>query len=114
MDMSFPAATIILSNHFPPSKQGIAASLVATVQNYSVALGLGFAGTVEKYKTQHLPQTFELKLLGIRVAFYMGMGLAGLGVVFSVIGGILQWKEDRQKAEAGRNEKATEARHEEI
>lgn len=108
MDMSFPAATIILSNHFPPSKQGISASLVATVQNYSVALGLGFAGTVEKYKTDHLPQTFDLKLLGIRVAFYMGMGLAGLGVVFSVIGGILQWKEDRKakvdKAQAIRNE----------
>lgn len=99
MDMSFPAAIIILSNHFPPSKQGIAASLVATVQNYSVSLGLGFAGTVEKYKTDHLPQTFELKLLGIRVAFYMGMGLAGLGVVFSVIGGILQWKRTKKDQE---------------
>lgn len=97
MDMSFPAATIILSDHFPPSQQGIAASLVATFLNYSIALGLGFAGTVEKYKTQHLPDTFDLRLLGFRVAFYMGMGLAGLGVIFSVAGVLLQHMEDRRK-----------------
>ena len=34
MDMSFPAATIILSNSLPKAQQGIAASLVATFQNY--------------------------------------------------------------------------------
>ncbi|QDS68933.1 hypothetical protein FKW77_008432 [Venturia effusa] len=47
MDMSFPAATLILSNAVSKEHQGIAASLVNTVVNYSISLGLGFAGTVE-------------------------------------------------------------------
>ncbi|KAE9984727.1 hypothetical protein EG328_008344 [Venturia inaequalis] len=47
MDMSFPAATLILSNAVKREHQGIAASLVNTVVNYSISLGLGFAGTVE-------------------------------------------------------------------
>jgi hypothetical protein len=37
----------------------------------------------------------------------MGMGLAGLGVVFSVIGGILQWKEDSKKAQPYKAEQET-------
>ena len=31
--MSFPAASIILSNHMPPEHQGLAQSLVSTVVN---------------------------------------------------------------------------------
>lgn len=45
--MSFPAATLLLSNAMPREHQGVAASLVATVVNYSISLALGFAGTVE-------------------------------------------------------------------
>lgn len=103
MDMSFPAATIILSNHFAPSQQGIAASLVATFVNYSISLGLGFAGTVEAYKTRNLPKTFDLQVWGYRVAFYMGMGLAGLGVLFSIVGAIMQHRDQKRakKMEAG-------------
>ncbi|KAK3070499.1 hypothetical protein LTS18_015091, partial [Coniosporium uncinatum] len=47
MDMSFPAATLILSNAVKKEHQGIGASLVNTVVNYSISIGLGFAGTVE-------------------------------------------------------------------
>ncbi|KAM3505524.1 hypothetical protein MY11210_007940 [Beauveria gryllotalpidicola] len=47
MDMSFPAATLTLSNAVAKEHQGIGASLVNTVVNYGIALGVGIAGTVE-------------------------------------------------------------------
>ncbi|KAL9001282.1 MAG: hypothetical protein Q9169_000173 [Polycauliona sp. 2 TL-2023] len=75
MDMSFPAGTLILSAAMPREHQGLAASLVSTVVNYSISLGLGFAGTVES----NVEPGETLK--GFRAAFYMGIGLASLGVV---------------------------------
>ncbi|KAI1104212.1 MFS general substrate transporter [Jackrogersella minutella] len=47
MDLSFPAATLMLSDLVSSENQGIAASLVTTVVNYSGALAMGVAGTVE-------------------------------------------------------------------
>lgn len=85
MDMSFPAGAVILSHTFPKAQQGIAASLVATFQNFSISIGLGLAGTVEKYETMNRPKGLDTTVHGYRVAFYMGMGLAGLGVVLSFV-----------------------------
>jgi hypothetical protein len=53
MDMSFPAATVILSNAMPKEHQGLAASLVNTMVNYSISIGLGIAGTVEANVITH-------------------------------------------------------------
>lgn len=80
MDMSFPAATIILSNAVKKEHQGIAASLVNTVVNYSISLALGFAGTVEVH-VNNGGKTQEDLLKGFRGALYLGVGLAGLGLV---------------------------------
>ncbi|KAA8905154.1 hypothetical protein DIURU_001582 [Diutina rugosa] len=85
MDMSFPAGVIILSAAFPPAQQGVAGSLVSTVVNYSISIGLGIAGTVEYYKTKNMPEGLDRTKHGIRNAYYMGMGLAGLGVVVGAI-----------------------------
>ena len=79
MDISFPAATIILSNLMPPEYQGIAASLVATVVYYSQSIGLGVAGTV-----QVNGQDGNV-LLGFRGALYLGIGLSGLGLGVAVL-----------------------------
>ncbi|SCV04283.1 LAME_0H17216g1_1 [Lachancea meyersii CBS 8951] len=76
MDMSFPAATIMLSNCMPLEHQGLAASLVSTFVNYSISLGLGFAGTIE---TQVNGGGKEI-LKGYRGSWYMGIGLSGLGI----------------------------------
>ncbi|KAF2836787.1 MFS general substrate transporter [Patellaria atrata CBS 101060] len=84
MDMSFPAATLILSNAVGKEHQGIAASLVNTVVNYSISLGLGFAGTVEVHVNNGGHTTEDL-LKGYRGAWYVGIGLAGLGMVISLI-----------------------------
>ena len=84
MDMSFPAATIILSNSVEKHHQGIAASLVNTVVNYSISLGLGFAGTVEVHVNNGGKTTADA-LHGLRSAFYMSIGLAGLGLLLSLL-----------------------------
>lgn len=79
MDMSFPAGTLILSDAMPRRHQGIAASLVSTVVNYSISIALGFAGTVDvNVNNGGLTKLDVIK--GYRGALYMAIGLAGLGV----------------------------------
>jgi MFS family permease len=80
MDMSFPAASVILSNHMPPEHQGLAMSLVNTVVNYSISISLGIAGTIEVYTTKDL-STPAGELQGIRAAFYTAIGLSLAGVI---------------------------------
>lgn len=79
MDMSFPAATVILSNHMPPEHQGLAASLVNTVVNYSISMALGIAGTVEVYAP------FDKPFQQNRNAFYSAIGLSGMGVLLGAM-----------------------------
>ncbi|KAL8710430.1 MAG: hypothetical protein Q9220_005031 [cf. Caloplaca sp. 1 TL-2023] len=81
MDMSFPAGTLIMSAAMPREHQGLAASLVTTVVNYSISLGLGFGGTVES----NVLNGGTDMLKGYRAALYMGIGLAGLGVVVAAL-----------------------------
>ncbi|KPI46106.1 Drug resistance protein [Cyphellophora attinorum] len=81
MDMSFPAATIILSRAMPKRHQGLAASLVNTFVNYSISIGLGVAGTVDSQVNQ---QGMDI-LGGYRGALYTGVGLAGMGVVIALM-----------------------------
>ncbi|TKY87396.1 hypothetical protein EX895_004073 [Sporisorium graminicola] len=99
MDMSFPAASIILSDLLPAHQQGTASSIVNTVVNYSIALGLGFAGVVET----HVNDGGRNSLKGYRGAFYMGMGFAGAGVALALVNwGLHSWQSRKsQAAEAG-------------
>jgi len=76
MDSSFPAANIAVSNSMPRHQQGLAASLVNTVINYSISIGLGLAGLVE---TRINRDGTEL-LKGYRSALYLAIGLAVLGI----------------------------------
>ncbi|KXL44957.1 hypothetical protein M433DRAFT_6072 [Acidomyces richmondensis BFW] len=96
MDMSFPAATLYLSNSIEKSKQGVAASLVNTVVNYSISLGLGFAGTVEVH-TNRGGVTAADTLRGYRGALYMGTGLAGFGLGLSLIFLMKTYRDDAKK-----------------
>ncbi|GAW13916.1 hypothetical protein ANO14919_033080 [Xylariales sp. No.14919] len=84
MDMSFPAGTIIMSNSIPKQHQGVAASLINTVVNYSISLGLGIAGTVEA-NVNHGGKTEHDRLLGYRGALYVAVGLAVSGLLVSVV-----------------------------
>lgn len=81
MDMSFPAATIILSNFVPKEHQGIAASLIVTIVNYSISIGLGIAGTVES----NVNERGQELLRGYRGALYAGIGLSGMAILLSLV-----------------------------
>lgn len=81
MDLSFPAASLILSDFLPIQHQGMAGSLVSTVVNYSVSLFLGIASTVEIQTMKHSGNILQ----SYRAALYLGIGVAGLGVLFSVV-----------------------------
>ena len=63
----------------PPEDQGVAGSLVNTAVNYSISMGLGFAGVVETYVNDDGKDVLK----GYRGALYMGVGLAGLGVIIA-------------------------------
>lgn len=84
MDTSFPAATIIFSNAVPQQYQGMAASIVLTVVNYSISLGLGFAGTIET-NVNNGGSTESDKLHDYQSALWFSVGLAGFGVILSLI-----------------------------
>ena len=95
--MSFPAATIILSNAVKKEHQGIAASLVNTIVNYSISLGLGFAGTVEVHVNNGGKTPGDI-LKGYRGAWYVGTGLSVLGMIIGfafVLKGVLKDREKR-------------------
>lgn len=84
MDTSMPSAAIIFSNAVPQQYQGMGASIVMTVINYSLSLGLGFAGTIETNINNGGRSTRD-KLLGYRGALWFSVGLAGLGLGLSLI-----------------------------
>lgn len=92
MDMSFPAASIILSDFLPTHQQGAASSIVNTVVNYSIALGLGFAGVVET----HVNDGGRNPLRGYRGAFYMGMGFAGAGVALALLNWLMHLRNEKR------------------
>jgi hypothetical protein len=74
MDISFPASATILSDAVPVKHQGASASLVNTVINYSIAIGLGVAGTVEA-EVVHGGGSL---LRGYRSALWTSVGLSAL------------------------------------
>ena len=83
MDFSFPSGTIILSNSMAREDQGVAASLVNVVVNYSISLGLGIAGTIAR-QLSNGATTPEEVLFGYRGAWYFAIGLDLLGVAIAV------------------------------
>ncbi|KAJ5457077.1 hypothetical protein N7530_012351 [Penicillium desertorum] len=103
MDMSFPAATLMLSNAVERKHQGVTASLVTTVVNYSISLSLGLAGTVEVHVNNggHTPDDIPK---GHRGALYLAVGLGGLGMFLSAIYVIKGYRAERQPAKAKHEE----------
>lgn len=98
MDMSFPAATVILSDAVGRRNQGVAASLVCTVVNYSISIGLGIAGTVEVH-VNNGGLTFHDTLIGYRGALYTGIGIGGLGVGLSLLYVLKSLRDHRKRPE---------------
>jgi hypothetical protein len=91
MDMSFPTATVTISNTLLPSQQGIAGSLVATVVNYSMSLGLGFASTALHYadRAASAPSGSANNASApdpnYRITFFVSIALVDLGVLICLL-----------------------------
>jgi MFS family permease len=97
MDTSLPAASILFASAVPKRLQGMGASIVMTVVNYSISLGLGFAGTLET-NIDSGGSTPADKLRGYRGALWLAVGLAGLGLVLSLVYATKDHLRDRKKA----------------
>jgi MFS family permease len=78
-DLSFASSGILISNAVLPEEQGVAGSFISTVVQYSIAIGLGIAATVET----HVSQGGDNVLLGYRGAYWLGIGFAA--VAFFVV-----------------------------
>jgi len=74
-DWSFAAGSLIIANSVPRNVQGTASGLVQVIVNYSIALGLGMAGTVEVYVNDGGADVLN----GYRGAFYFGTCVAFVG-----------------------------------
>ncbi|SCV01927.1 LANO_0F14224g1_1 [Lachancea nothofagi CBS 11611] len=79
MDLSFPAASIILSDVLPSQYQGMAGSLVSTMVSYSSSICLGMGSTAERYINKDGTELLK----GYRAALYVGIGLASVAVFIS-------------------------------
>ncbi|TFB02991.1 Drug resistance protein [Trichoderma ghanense] len=84
MDTSLPAAIMIFSSTVARQYQGMGASIVMTLVNYSISLGLGFAGTIETNINRGGHTKTDL-LHGYRGALWFSVGLTGLGTILSLI-----------------------------
>ncbi|KAL7622454.1 multidrug-resistance type transporter aminotriazole resistance [Parahypoxylon ruwenzoriense] len=80
IDTSFPAIALSLSNSVERKHQGTAASLVSTVMNYSISLGLGIARTAESCVNRS-DSSAGSKLKGYRAALFIAVGLAVSGTL---------------------------------
>ncbi|KAL7949386.1 MFS general substrate transporter [Trichoderma barbatum] len=80
-DFIFTAAQIITSNSVKRNLQGVAGSLVGTVQLYGLSTGLGFAGTIELYTNKHGTDP----IAGIRNGLWFSVALAGVATLACAI-----------------------------
>lgn len=80
-DFIFTASQIIASNSVKREQQGITGSLIGTLATYGQSIGLGFAGTVEKYTTEG----GEVLVQGYRHALYFGIDLGGAALLLDLL-----------------------------
>ncbi|KAL2839825.1 major facilitator superfamily domain-containing protein [Aspergillus pseudoustus] len=80
-DFVYVAAQIVTSNSVKRAQQGVAASLVGTLNLYGNSLGLGFAGTIE---TEVNKKRVDM-VRGFRAALLFGAALALLAIVVDLL-----------------------------
>lgn len=80
-DLSFASSGILISNVVLPRDQGVAGSFISTVVQYSIAIGLGIATTVES----HVNKGGSDIVLGYRGAHWLGIGFAAIAFLVAVL-----------------------------
>jgi len=84
-DFIYTAAQIVACNSVGKRDQGIAGSLIGTLQLYATSTGLGFAGIVETHAAGDAAAAGAGQAEGYRAALYFGMGLAGMALVIGLV-----------------------------
>ena len=100
-DFIYTAAQIVACNSVGRKEQGIAGSLIGTLQLYATSVGLGFAGIVETHAVTHAAPQGAVE--GFRAALYFGMGLA----VVALAVGVFFVRMPKQSQEGWRTEDTT-------
>ncbi|RGP70921.1 aminotriazole resistance [Fusarium sporotrichioides] len=80
-DLVYVAAQVIASNSVNRRQQGIASSLIGTLNLYGNSLGQGFAGTIET----EVATNNDDEVRGYRAALYFAAGLAVLGLALDIL-----------------------------
>ena len=80
-DLSFASSGILITNVVLPEEQGVAGSFISTVVQYSIAVGLGIAATVETHVNKGGNDIF----LGYRGAYWLGIGFATIAFFIVVL-----------------------------
>lgn len=82
-DFIYTAAQIVACNSVSRRDQGVAGSLIGTLQLYATSIGLGFAGIVETHAAADAVGGGPAK--AYRAALYFGMALAGVALVIGLV-----------------------------
>ena len=80
-DLVYTAGQIIASNSVRRNQQGIAGSIIGTLNLYGNSLGLGFASTIEV----QIAQRSGSKILGYRAALYFGVAISAVALVLDIL-----------------------------
>lgn len=80
-DLSFASSGILISNAVLPEEQGVAGSFISTVVQYSIAIGLGIAATVEAQVNKGGTEI----VLGYRGVYWLGTGFAAFAFFVVVL-----------------------------
>ncbi|KAH8705859.1 putative transporter [Talaromyces proteolyticus] len=79
-DLVYTAGQIIASNSVRRHQQGIASSIIGTLNLYGNSLGLGFASTIETQISKRL----DNQIMGYRAALYFGVALSAVALILDV------------------------------
>ncbi|CAL5866857.1 uncharacterized protein PFLUO_LOCUS1068 [Penicillium psychrofluorescens] len=90
-DFVYTAGQIIASNSVRRHQQGIAGSIIGTLNLYGNSLGLGFASTIEV----HFASRSGSQITGYRSALFFGVAISVLALILDV-GFVRLVKDDRE------------------
>lgn len=90
-DFVYTAGQIIASNSVRRHQQGIAGSVIGTLNLYGNSLGLGFASTIEV----QISRRSGSQIMGYRSAFFFGVAISVLALILDV-GFVRLVKDDRE------------------
>ncbi|CBF85438.1 hypothetical protein AN1724.2 [Aspergillus nidulans FGSC A4] len=95
-DLVYTAGQIIASNTVRRHQQGVAGSIIGTLNLYGNSLGLGFASTVEV----QIAKTSGNNITGYRAALYFGVAISAIALLLDVAF-VRRVKDEREGWEEG-------------